>query len=77
MRAPNRLELGPKPVTTVRLTGKILALDYVFHQATLQLGDGTTRTVRVREAVNLGDYNVGDTVSVLITEAMTIALEKQ
>jgi hypothetical protein len=77
IRAPNGLELGPKPVDTVRLTAKILAFNYYLNQVTLQLGDGTTRTVRVRETVNLGNYNVGDIVSVLITEAMTISLEKQ
>jgi hypothetical protein len=77
IRAANGLELGPKPVDTVRLTAKILAFNYDQNQVTLQLGDGTTRTVRVRAGVNLGNYNVGDTVSVLTTEAMTIALERQ
>jgi hypothetical protein len=71
------MELGPKPVNTVRLTAKILAFNYDQEQITLQLADGTTRTVTVRAGVNLGNYNVGDTVSVFITEAMTIALEKQ
>jgi hypothetical protein len=77
IRAPTGVELGTKPVATTSLTAKILAFDYYARQVTLQLGDGTTRTVRVREAVNLGNYNIGDTVSVLITEAMTISLEKQ
>ena len=77
VRAPTGVELGPKPVTTVRLTAKILAFDYFGNRVTLQLVDGTTRTVRARENINLGDYHVGDNVSVLITEAMTIALEKQ
>ena len=77
MRAPNGLELGPKPVDTVRLTAKILAFNYDQDQVSLQLADGTTRTVKVRTGVNLGNYNVGDTVSVLTTEAMTIAIEKQ
>ena len=77
IRAPTGVELGAKPVATTKLTAKILAFDYYARQVTLQLTDGTTRTVRVREAVNLGNYNIGDTVSVLITEAMTIALEKQ
>jgi hypothetical protein len=77
IRTPAGVEPGTKPVVTVRLTAKILAFDYYARQVTLQLGDGTPRTVRVREAVNLGNYNVGDNVSVLITEAMTIALEKQ
>jgi hypothetical protein len=77
IRPPNGLELGPKPVDTVRLTAKILAFNYDSNQVTLQLADGTTRTIRVREGVNLGNYNVGDTVSVLTTVAMTIGLEKQ
>jgi hypothetical protein len=77
LRAPNGVDLGPKPVDTVRFTAKVLAFNYILHQVTLQLGDGTTRTIQVRERVNLANYNVGDTVSVLITEAMTIGLEKQ
>ncbi len=74
--ATNDLVLGIKPVETVGFTGKVLALDYVQRQATLQLSDGQTKTVKVREAVNLGDFNVGDNVSVLITKAMTIVPEK-
>ena len=77
IRTPTGVELGTKPVTTVKLTAKILAFDYYARQVTLKLEDGSTRTVRVREAVNLANFNIGDTVSVLITEAMTIALEKQ
>lgn len=77
LRAPNGVDQGPKPVDTVRFTAKVPAFDYILHQVTLQLGDGTTRTVQVRERVNLSNYNVGDTVSVVITEAMTIGLEKQ
>jgi hypothetical protein len=56
-------------------TGKVLAIDLIGHQATLQLADGQTRTVRVRKAVNLADFNPGDTVSVRITETTTILVE--
>jgi hypothetical protein len=76
VQAPKGLELGVKPVATVKFTAKVLALDYVQRQVRLMLPDGQSRTVQVREAVNLGDVNVGDNVSVLITKSMTIVPER-
>ncbi len=77
VRAMNGAQLSPTPATIVKVDATLLSFDYIQHLVTLKLGDGTIRTIHVREGINLGDYNVGDTVSVLTTEAMTIALEKQ
>jgi hypothetical protein len=73
---PNGAKPGAKTVRILSFTGKVLAVDPMGHQATLQLADGQTRTVRVREAVNLADFNPGDTVSVRITETTTILVER-
>lgn len=72
---PNGTKPGLKTVRILSFTGKVLAIDLIGHQATLQLADGKTRTVRVREAVNLADFSPGDTVSVRITETTTILVE--
>jgi hypothetical protein len=73
---PNGAKPGAKTVRILSFTGKVLAIDLIGHQATLQLADGQTRTVRVREAVNLADFSLGDTVSVRITETTTVFMER-
>ncbi len=72
---PDTGKPGVKKLRILSFTGKVLAIDLIGHQATLQLADNQTRTVRVREAVNLADFNPGDTVSVRITETTTILVE--
>jgi hypothetical protein len=72
---PNGAKPGVKTVHILSLTAKVLAIDLVGHQATLQLADGRTKIVRVREAVNLADFSPGDTVSVRITETTTTLVE--
>jgi hypothetical protein len=70
--APSGANPGGQTVHIVSFTAKVLVIDLVGHQATLQLADGQTKTVRAREAVNLADFKPGDTVSVRITETTTI-----
>jgi hypothetical protein len=72
---PDTGKPGVKKLRILSFTGKVLAIDLIGHQATLQLADGQTRTVRVREAVNLANFSPGDTVSVRITETTTILVE--
>ena len=72
---PNGVKPGVKTVHIVNFTAKVLSLDPAGHQATLQMADGRTRTIRVREAVNLADFSPGDTVSVRTTETTTILVE--
>jgi hypothetical protein len=76
VRRPQPAELGNKPVQTVNLTAKVVAINLVSHAVTLQTADGQTRTVLVRDDIDLGAVNVGDNVSVVVTLAMTVALEK-
>jgi hypothetical protein len=72
---PNGAKPGVKTVHILTFTAKVLSIDLVGHQATLQLADGQTKTIRVREAVNLADFNPGDTVSIRTTETTTILVE--
>jgi hypothetical protein len=72
---PNGGKPGAKSVRILSFTAKVLAIDLMGHQATVQLADGQTRAVRVRENVNLADFNPGDTVSVRITETTTVLVE--
>jgi hypothetical protein len=71
---------GAKPdvigVETLDFTATILDINNWLDQVTLQGVDGLTRTVSVGESVNLANFNVGDQVTVRITEAMAILIEK-
>jgi hypothetical protein len=72
---PDSTKPGVKRIRVLSFTGKVLAIDLIGRQATLQLADGQTKTVRVRETVNLADFSPGDTVSVRITETTTVLVE--
>lgn len=63
-------------VRTLVFTAKITAIDDWNDAVTLQLSDGSTKTIHVSEYVNLADVSVGDIVSVKSTEAAVVALEK-
>jgi hypothetical protein len=63
-------------VDTVDFTAKILDINQWADQVTLVTGDGVAHTINVSEAVNLGDYNVGDEVHVRGTEALALLIEK-
>jgi hypothetical protein len=72
---PNGAKPGVKTVHILRITATVQAIDPMGHQVTLQMADGRTKTVRVRDTVNLADFNPGDTVSVRITETTTVLVE--
>ncbi len=72
---PNGNRPGLKTVRIRSFVAKVLAIDPVGRRVTLQLADGRTKTVRVREAVNLADFSPGDTVSVRLTETTTVLVE--
>jgi hypothetical protein len=71
-----RLPLGSgsavKIINTQNYTAKILAINAWQTTVTLQLSDGQTKTIKVRESMNLADVKVGDTVSVQISEATLV-----
>jgi hypothetical protein len=71
---------GVKPhavdVETLDFTATILDINNWLDQVTLQGVDGLTRTVSVGESVNLANFNVGDQITVRITEALAIQIVK-
>jgi len=72
--------LGTKPgvvsLDTLDLTARITAIDPWKHQVTLLTADGRTRPITVSEYINLADFNVGDEVSVRLTQALAVLVEK-
>ena len=72
---------GAKPaaviVDTVSVTGQILAVDAANHRVTLRNVDGKERNVKVSEKVqNLDRLQAGQSVTVLITEALAVEVVK-
>ncbi len=71
---------GVKPhavdVETLDFTATILDINNWLDQVTLQGVDGLTRTVTVGESINLANFKVGDQVSVRLTEALAILIDK-
>jgi hypothetical protein len=76
VRLPNNTQAFATEVGVTMFTAKITAIDDWLDTVTLQLHDGSTKTIKVSEAVNLADVSVGDTVSVQSTEAAVLVLEK-
>lgn len=61
---------------TTQITATIEAIDEVNRTATLSLEDGSTRTVPVRDDIDLSQRKVGEKVVFYITEAFAISVEK-
>jgi hypothetical protein len=76
VRLPGGTQAVASEVGTVSFTAKITAINDWNDAVTLQLSDGTSKTIKVSEAVNLADVSVGDVVSVQSTEAAVVVLEK-
>ena len=72
--------LGEKPggvmADTVEFTAKVTAVSLWHHTATLQLPDGSSKTVKVRPDVTLTKETVGTEVVIRTTEAVAISVEK-
>ena len=76
VRLPGGTQAVASEVGTVCFTATVSSIDDWNDAVTLQLSDGTTKTIKVSEAVNLADVSVGDVVSVQSTEAAVVVLEK-
>lgn len=74
--APKGAKPGGIIADTVQVTAKISAIDLRRHRATLQFPDGTSRTVAVRQDVDLTKRHVGEEVVIRITEMLAIRVEK-
>jgi hypothetical protein len=72
--------VGAKPggmlVDTHEVTATISAIDAKHHKVTFQLADGTTRKVKVGKQINLAQVQVGDAVTVQLSEGLAITVTK-
>jgi hypothetical protein len=74
--APKGAKPGGLMANTVQVIAKVTALELKHHKATLRFPDGTTKTVAVRQDVDLAQRQVGEEVVIRCTEAMAITVEK-
>jgi len=74
--APKGAQPGGIVASTVQVTARVTAIDLKHHKATLRFEDGTTRTVAVRQDVDLTQRKVGEQVVIRSTEAVAIRVEK-
>ena len=74
--APKGAKPGGLMAETTQITAKVVAIDGLKHEATLQFEDGTTRIVAVRPDVDLNKQKIGDTVVIRLAEALAIQVTK-
>ena len=75
-RAPEGGQPGALAVETVQFTATVMAIDMANHTATLQFEDGQTKTIPVRDDVDLSKRKVGEKVVFSLTEMVAISVEK-
>ena len=70
--------VGAKPgginIETVQITARISAIDPAKRKVTLELPDGSMKTVKVSKQVDLSRVSVGDNVTVEHTEAIAVTV---
>ena len=74
VRAPLGAKPGGKIVDTVGFTARVVSVSVVNRTVTLQMADGTNKTIAVGRDINLANVNPGDHVGVRITRAFAIAV---
>ena len=73
-RAPEGSQPGAVMANTTQITGKIVSIH--GRDVTLRFADGSTRTIKVGEDVNLAGLAPGDTVNGRVTRATAISVER-
>jgi hypothetical protein len=74
--APEGAQPGGLVVATNQVTGTVTAIDHEQRTATLQFKDGSTKTLPVRDDIDLTLRKVGDQVVFRLTEKLAISVEK-
>lgn len=71
--------LGKKPgvsmATTEQLVATVTRINTRTRRATLTFADGSTKTVRVRDDIDLSKHKVGDRVVIRVTDAYALKVE--
>ena len=72
---------GYKPSTLISetkvITANVVSLDQLKHTATLKFKDGNTKTLSVRDDIDLSKHKIGEQVVFEKTEMIAIEVEKQ
>jgi hypothetical protein len=72
--------VGSKPgavmVETSEITAKVTSVDERRHKVTVELPDGTTRTVKAGRKVDLSAVQPGETVTMQVGEGLAVTVEK-
>jgi len=74
--APVGAKPGAMAAETAQVTATVSAIDLKHHKATLRFADGSTKTVAVRQDVDLTKRKIGEKVVIRSTEMFAILLEK-
>lgn len=74
--APVGAKPGATVAGTVKASARILAVNPATRMVKLKLADGTTKSLKVGDAVNLNQVKVGESVTVSYTESVAITVSK-
>jgi hypothetical protein len=74
--APVGAKPGAVMVDTSEITAKVTSVDARRHKVTFELQDGTTRTVKAGRKVDLSAVQVGETVTMQVSEGLAVTVEK-
>jgi hypothetical protein len=74
--APAGAKPGGLTAQTVEITARIAAVDPGKRKVTLELPDGSKKTVKAGKQIDLSSIKAGDNVTVQHTEAVAITVEK-
>jgi hypothetical protein len=74
--APKGAQPGGLVAGTTQVTGTVTVIDRDNRTATLQFGDGSTKTFPVRSDIDLSRHKVGEKVVFCIAEMVAIRVEK-
>ncbi|MDO9581996.1 MAG: hypothetical protein Q7J24_02625 [Desulfomicrobium sp.] len=74
--APKGAQPGGLVVASNQVTDTVTAIDHEQRTATLQFKDGSTKTLPVRDDIDLTLRKVGDQVVFRLTEKLAISVEK-
>jgi hypothetical protein len=67
---------GGVVVGAAQITAKVTELNVENRRATLQMPDGSSRKIKVRDGIDLTKVTVGDSVTIAIAEGIAIDVEK-
>jgi len=75
--APKGQKPGAIMAETFVVTAKVVEIDQDKRTATIQFKDGKTKTIAVRDDIDLSKHKIGEQVVFQITEMIAIKVEKQ